>query len=352
MNQMPIRDSQPAALRARAMHSQLFSNPRAFFDSPEPAGRKITAGFTYIQRISKPASYDVWFPDRVRRNIAAKIAQGIASSTQDFPAHWGAVRQFELLQEAGNHKIYDLDPAELRRAFRDLARGMRAGGYRVTVAMLGTYRETSSGDELEIIDSRLQKSLAQMIHMLYLDEVSADANAATAFDLAQGKWDYRDALPHVGMVLGAQDLFQRGAATEQPDQHSDEKKKGKGTQGSGGGGGIMPHRKHRNARSFFDVLGLLPQKHIVHDTVIGLQLPELTGENHWNYIAESDETLGAFIRSLNDLFDPFNHISLGRLNERDGAGTEVKSSTFHMRSYGHPVHDADLSFYRHAALAL
>ena len=31
--------------------------------SPISAGRKITAGFTYLQRIGKGATFDVWFPD-------------------------------------------------------------------------------------------------------------------------------------------------------------------------------------------------------------------------------------------------------------------------------------------------
>lgn len=306
-------------------HAGLQKIHRHLFASPQPAGREITAGFTYVQRIGKAANYDVWFPDALRRALDAKMAAGTNASDDDFPAQWAAVRQFELLHEAGNYKIYDLDPADLKRAFRDLSRSMRAGGYRVTVATLGTYRADGGGDDLEILDRRLQKRIAQMIHMLYLDDASAEASAAHAAELAAQKWDFRHALPHVGMVLGAQSLF--GTAMQQS-------------------------RAHRRARKFFDILGALPQNHIVHDTAIGLQLPELNGENEWNYIAASDETLNAFSRALNCLFDCFNGVSLSRLHECGDAHSETKSSTFHMRSYGHPLNDRDLAFYRGAALAL
>jgi hypothetical protein len=106
------------------------------------------------------------------------------------------------------------------------------------------------------------------------------------------------------------------------------------------------------ARQFFDIVNQLPQNHIVHDTAIGLQLPELNGENQWNYIASPDETLAAFNRVLGDLFDKFNGVSLSRLHERADATSEVKSSTLHLRSYGHPLRGEDLAFYRGASLSL
>ncbi len=302
----------------------VFSLGRNLFDSPQPAGRKITAGFTYLQRIGKAASFDVWLPDALRRDLA-RVEEERTVETKDFPAQWAAVRQIELLQESGNYKIYDLDPSNLQRTMLDLSRSMRAGGYRVTVATVGRYQETSTGDELEILDNRLQERIAQMIHMLYLDEASDQANADNASRLAARKWDYRQALPHIGLALGAGDLFRP------------EKKH---------------TRQHKQARQFFDILHLLPQNHIVHDTVIGLQLPELNGENEWNYIASSDETLGAFNRVLGDLFDKFNGISLSRLHEREGAGAEIKASTLHLRGYGDRLNDSSDGLYRGMALAL
>ena len=277
---------------------------RQFFSSPLPAGRKITAGFTYLQRISKAATVDVWFPDALKRTLEARIAAGQKVGAEQFPAQWAAVRQFELLQESGNHKIYDLDPSNMKRAALDLSRSMRAGGYRVTVATLGTYQETSTGDELEILDTRLQSRIAQMISMLYLDTQSEDANAKIDAKLTSARWDYREQLPHVGCVLGSDDLFRP------------EKTKS---------------RAHRQARQFFDILNVLPQNHIVHDTVIGLQLPELNGVHQWNYIASPDETLAAFNRVLGDLFD---------------------NSVFHLRGYGDRLTENHESFYRSASLAL
>ena len=297
---------------------------RSFFDSPKPAGRVITAGFTYLQRIGKAASYEVWFPDALKQKLNAHLIAGQTVGAQQFPAQWAAVRQFELLQESGNHKIYDLDPSNLKRATLDLSRSMRAGGYRVTVATLGCYAETSTGDELEILDQHLQERIAQMIHMLYLDTQSDAVNTKIDEKLAAALWDYRVELPHVGMVLGASDLF------------TPEKAKS---------------RAHKQARQFFDILTQLPQNHILHDTAIGLQLPELSGENQWNYIASPEETLGAFNRVLNDVFDKFNHISLGRLHERADATDEIKASTLHLRGYGDHLNDHS-HFYRGASLAL
>jgi hypothetical protein len=90
-------------------------------------------------------------------------------------------------------------------------------------------------------------------------------------------------------------------------------------------------RRHRQARQFFNILGTLPQNHIVHDTAIGLQLPELSGENQWNYIASPDETLAAFNRVLADLFD---------------------APTFHLRGYGDRLSESSDRFYRTASLSL
>ncbi|MDR3424616.1 MAG: hypothetical protein P4M13_06000 [Alphaproteobacteria bacterium] len=315
------------------------------FDSPQPAGRKITAGFTYLQRIGKGATYDVWFPDALRRELDARSAAGLALGSEQFPAEWAAVRQFELLQESGNHKIYDLDPVMLQRSMLDLSRSMRAGGYRVTVATLGCYQDRQAGDELEILDRSLQERIEQMIHMLYLDEASRQANAEADAKLAVQKWDYREALPHVGIVLGAQELFDQ--------KEGEGGKKGKGDKKGGAGGAGMPvARKNKQAREFFKILGLLPQKHIIHDTAIGLQLPELNGRNQWNYIAAPDETLAAFNRVLDDLFDKFNGISLSRLQGRADATDEIKASTLHLRGYGDHLSQNGIKLYYGTELAL
>ena len=299
-----------------------FMFPHFLFESPQPAGRKITAGFTYLQRIGKNANYDVWFPPALK---AAWAAQGAALKAGDFPAQWAAVREFNLFQESGNHKIYDLDPMNLNRAMLDLSRGMRAGGYRLTVATVGGYEACAGTDELEILDQRLHERIAQLIHMLYLEAASDEANAANDARLASRVWGYKADLPYVGKTLGEGVVF-----------------------------GTTPARRPRlaQARQFFEILDALPCAHILHDTAVGLQLPELNGENQWNYIASPEETLAAFNRVLGDLFDKFNGISLGRLHGRADATDEVKASTFHLRGHGDHGLAAAVPFYRQAALAL
>lgn len=252
---------------------------KPLFISPKPAGRRITAGFSYLQRIGKAASIDVWFPAELRKELDTLLAKGARPGDEHFPAEWAAVRQFELLQEAGNYKIYDLDPTYLTRTLTDLTRNMRGGGYRVTVVTIGSYDESGASDELAILDRTLQDRISHLINMLYLEEQSEQINATLDKKLLEGTWDYQNALPHVGVTLGAGDLFRRS------------------------------DRKQELARQFFEILGYLPQNHIVHDTAVGLQLPELIGEHQWIYIARDGEKFFHFSALMGDLFGaPAGHM--------------------------------------------
>jgi len=301
--------------RRKGEGGSVLKGARSFFESPQPAGRKITAGFSYLQRIGKAASFDVWFPYSFGKGCA----------------QWAAVRQFELLQESGNHKIYDLDPLNLQRSMLDLSRSMRAGGYRITVATLGVYCEGSEGDELKILDATLQEDIENIIHMLYLDEASKEVSSLNAKRLADKTWDFKEVLPHVGATLGACELFNA--------------KRKKISSGDESGSKIIL------ARKFFEALERLPNKHIVHDTAIGLQLPELTGRNQWNYIASPEETLAAFNHVLSSLFDKFNGISLSRLNGRSDATSEIKASVLHLRGYGDRLNERSENLLKASALA-
>jgi hypothetical protein len=301
-----------------------FSINKPFFVAPPGAGRRITAGFFWIQRIGKAAAMDVWFPDMLRRELELVVASGGKIGPEYFPAQWAAVRQFELLQEAGNYKIYDMDATYLSRTLVDLARNMRAGGYRVTVATIGSYDEDSPGDDLEILDRRLQDRISHLTHMLYLEEQSREINDATDRALAEERWNYQTALPHVALTLGARDLF-----------------RGRDSTAAG--------RKHALAAQFFGILGRLSQKHIVHDTAVGLQLPESVAEQEWIYLAAGEDTLRAFNGLLGDLFSPFDRMSLGRLDGRADARDEIKSSVQHMRGYGDRLTDEADRFHREAA---
>ncbi len=314
---------------------------RSLFESPHPAGRKITAGFTYLQRITKSASYNVWFPRELTDELDFLKKCGLPISDSHFPAQWAAIRQFELLQESGNHKIYDLDPGYLTRSTLDLSRSMRAGGYRLVVATIGHYEESRQDDELQILDKRLQENISQMIHMLYLDQESDEINATNDSLFLAQEWNYQKALPHVCMVLGSGELFQP------PPDHSGHELGNKRWSNPA----KAQARNCRQGKRFFDILSKLPQKHIVHDTAVGLQLPELNGKNQWNYFAAPDETLGAFNRILEALFDKFDGISLSKLHERLDATPEIKASTIHMRGYGDHLSEKGAGFYERAAMA-
>ena len=385
---------------------------KPLFISPLPAGRKITAGFSFVQRIGKSASIDVWFPEILRQELNKLISKGSKLGPQNFPAEWAAVRQFELLQEAGNYKIYDMEATYLTRSLMELTKSMRGGGYRVTVATLGGYVWENDKDDLEILDRRLQDRISRLIHMLYLEEQSEGINRTNDAMLAAEKWNYQTALPHVGVTLGARDLFRPVdgvtykikenvtlpenpnplSVTHTPSWVDDEgvfdaetnqplnRVKSKPAQNQyavdngiyrfastdAGRELIISYSysasrsgkpkkieaselKHKFAQQFFDILSLLPQNHIVHDTAVGLQLPESINENEWIYLAPEDKTFACFNRLLTDLFKPFDGMSLSKLDGREDAKSEIKSASQHMRGYGDRLTPESEQFYRNLA---
>jgi hypothetical protein len=165
--------------------------------------------------------------------------------------------------------------------------------------------------------------------MLYMEEESASINAASDRALAEERWNYQSALPHVSLALGERDLFANsGAASD------------------------AAARKHRRIRKFFDILAQLPQKHIVHDTAVGLQLPESINENEWLYIADGTESFAAFNRFMSDIFTPFDRVSLSGLHGREDATSEAKATAQHMRGYGDHMRESTSGFYGEAASAL
>jgi hypothetical protein len=116
----------------------------------------------------------------------------------------------------------------------------------------------------------------------------------------------------------------------------------------------VSERKHKLARQFFDILDLLPNQHIVHDTAVGLQLPEMISEQEWIYLTASDETVSAFNSLLKDLFAPFDGISMAALdgrevNGRADAASEVKATTQHLRGHGDRLTPESEQFYRNLA---
>lgn len=301
-----------------ASKAALLSKPQPFFASPDAAGRKIVCGFTYMKRIGKASSTDLWFSDAVQESVASRILAGDASVLDEFRVEWAAVRQFELLQESGNLAIEDVKVDDFKRAFQNLMK-MRAGGYRVTVITLGRYAEPDGHDELRILDRRLQDEITRLVHMLYLDEQSAAITGDHRQQLRAAQWRCADALPHVAMALGERALFSRG-----------ENQRGRAM-----------------TEGFFRVLGLLPQRHIVHDVAVGLSLPEAVAQKNWVYIAAGENQFTQFHTALTTVFQGFDHVSLSGMPEQG-----VKATMHHMRGYGDRLTPAAEAADRAAACAL
>jgi hypothetical protein len=245
----------------------------AFFTTPS-AGRRIHVGFSHLQRIGKGATTDVWFSDFFR-------------SLPDTPIEWGAIRQFELLQEAGNLAIEDLDVTDTRRAFQSMMK-MRGGGYRVTQITLGDYTDEPERDDLALFDQKLQEEIAQLINFLYLSEMSEQANEGNHTALQSGSWSLASAIPHITRTLGARRLFR-------------------------------PERETLAEKTFFELLEKIPASHIVHDTAIGLVLPDATKEKNWCYIAQGENTFAMFQNTMTTV--------LGGLDR-------AMATMRHMRGYG------------------
>lgn len=319
-----------------ASDAAFLTKPLPLFSAPAPAGRRIVCGFSYLQRIGKGASTDIWFPSSLCDEVAERLRAGDDSGLNAFQVEWAAVRQFELLQEAGNLAIEDLEFMDFKRAFHNLMK-MRAGGYRVTVITLGRYDENPEDDDLRILDARLQEEITRIIHMLYLEEQSARLSEERAKALGMGVWRYAEALPHVAMTLGSQGLFMP------------RKKKGD----SGDAKGFTRRlSRQKLSENFFRLLELLPQRHIVHDVAVGLTLPDATKERNWTYLAQGEHQFATYMRMFTDVFRPFDGVSLGKLHERADAGNEVMATMRHMRSYGDRLRPEPEGKNRAAALFL
>lgn len=286
--------------------AHIVSKPPRFFtaESHASAGRRILYGFSYLQRIGKPAYTDLWLPADEAERLAERITANDPAVLADGRVEWAAVRQFELLQEAGNLAIEDLEIGYLTRSLQYLMR-MRAGGYRVTVITLGDY-VTAGRDDLAILDRRLQEEITRLIHMMYLEALSRDATQTQRQQWRQqgGGWRWDQVLDHVAQGLNAAALFNR------------------------------PHRQDALQRQFFQLLELLPSGCIAHDVAVGLTLPEAARQHSWIYLAKGEHKAHAFQQALTDVFRSFDHINLGRLQGRSDAPSEVKPTIGHLRGYG------------------
>lgn len=292
-----------------AASATALGQPSVWFDSPCPVGRKIVCSFSYIQRIGKGAVTEVWFPAGLSQAVAERIVAGDASALDGFHVEWAAVRQFELMQESDNYYIYDLRVTDFKRAYDDIMK-MRARGYRLAVVTMGRYVDPSFEDELRLLDERLQEEISQCVRMLYLGEQSAQETRRHASALRQGVWDVVQALPHVAMTMGAQRLFSKEGRSS-----------------------FTARQRHLTER-FFHILSLLPQRAMAHDVAVGLAIPDAKNRKNQVYRPDGDSQFTAFQNALSAVFRFADHLSLGALHERGGAGREVMATVRHMRGYG------------------
>ena len=223
---------------------------RPSFFHADRCGRKIDACFAYLQRIGKGGRTRVWLP----------------KESDALHPEWAAVREFDLLQEADNLVIDELEVTDLRRSMQAFQR-MRSGGYRVAVLTLGHYTQSGGADDLLLLDERLQDEITRLIHFLYLGGESELRTTSARCALREEAWSCADALPHIAQTLAAQALFK-------------------------------PAQRRREERVFLDILQTLPQKHIVHDVAVGLALPDATKEKNWVYIAKGEQRASAFFAAI------------------------------------------------------
>jgi hypothetical protein len=335
-----------AAMRAVLLSK---SRPARFFATGEPAGRKIVCGFSYLQRIRKPAAIDLWFPDSIKQAVAERVLAGDTSVLDEFKVEWAAVRQFELLQEADNLSIWDMRVENPNKTFYYLIK-MRGGGYRVTVITLGRYAEVGETDELQILDVRLQDEITRLIHMLYLEEQSAEMTGSCAEALRKGTWDYTHELPHVAVTLGSMRMFSRQRVFNEEGEDCGENKESGKKKGGGDAWGAKGFARkvsqEKLSQHFFHILGLLPQRHVVHDVAVGLTLPEASKQKNWVYIAEEGCTYHEFQQAMANAFRAFDHISLDALSERPGKTRDEMPLMHHMSGYGDRLNADSENYYR------
>ncbi|MDX9690104.1 MAG: hypothetical protein EOM37_01740 [Proteobacteria bacterium] len=228
---------------------------------PAQSGHVIEIGYSYLQRIGKNPQSKIWVPDNKPPSFPLAV-------------EWAAVRQFEILQEADNLAIDDLDVMDLKRTFSALRR-MHAGGYSLTVITLGRYTDQREKDDLALLDLKLQKEIAQLIHFLYLRELSEKATRSLVETVRHFGWNLPQALPHIAKAILAKRMFK-------------------------------PECETQTEKLFFSLLDKIPQGHVTHETSVGLVLPEATKEENQPYIVAGENSFLTFHQTLASLFRPLD----------------------------------------------
>ncbi|MDD3181719.1 MAG: hypothetical protein PHD48_02800 [Alphaproteobacteria bacterium] len=272
--------------------SHEFSHTVGRFFSAPTTGRRIIAGFSHLQRVGKGTSTNVWFPEKEATLDAGQI-------------EWAAVREFDVLQEADNYYIYDMNVSDLKYSYQNIGQ-MRAGGYRISIVTLGRYTAHNDMDDLQILDIKLQEEITRMIHFLYLSELSEQACHKNAAALDANTWCLENNLEHIALTMATKRLYK-------------------------------PQKETLAERTFFDILARLPKHHIIHDNGVGLQLPESTKEKNQVYVAKGENQLWQFQQTITTVFENLD---------------KNRATMTHMRGYGDHLKEGFSDWQRQSLAAL
>jgi len=234
-------------------HFNLQNSSRMFFCAPTK-NRTITASFSYLQRIGKGATTNIWLPKKSNHFLAED-------------ACWAAIRHFDLLKEGDNLVIDELDIMDMKKS-HEVLMSMRAGGYRITIITLGKYDDYIKEDQLAILDQKIRAEIANLINFLYLDELSKKETMMIEKSLQKQTWKYSDSLPHIARAISEKHIFK-------------------------------PEKENIKEKIFFEILESLSKKHIIHETAVGLVLPDATKEKNWIYIADEENRFSCFHNTIN-----------------------------------------------------
>lgn len=273
---------------------------------PRNDGRRILVGISTNQRMGKAGTLDVWWP----KADGAVFRLNELGALPPLPClEWAAIWQIELMREAPNIAVEDLEPENLTKALKDM-RKMASAGHRAVIAVAGDYTQGGARDDLQIFDHLLQDKLQHLFALMWLNKISEIYNLDLQTVLATQGWKSHDRLPHVSALLGATQLFWG-------DKQS-----------------ALLQRKCRMAElagAFLDALDGLPQKHhLTHEVMMGLQLPQATAEKSWIYIPEGNQKASTFQRMLADVFAPFDMVSLHGLNTGQAQHREIAPAMMHL----------------------
>lgn len=252
----------------------IFRRAHHLMTTDNSAGRTITHGMSYLQRISRGGQMLLWQPP------------GLQTRPLRFDQlDWAAVRQVEILQESSAQAIESMEIEEGLRSIREHAM-MRGGGLRMVVITAGTTNHPRADNDQQTFDRTLRERLRSMDRMHWLDDFSRQA----ALLVNQAGQNLPERLPHIYTTLNAANVFNRTHTLPCTD-----------------------------ATRFLTAIDSLPQRQgFEHDIMIGLKEPraDAHARREFNRLPER-----LYMGFVNALISSFSHFGL-------------MPTAIHMRSYG------------------